>query len=125
MKPSHILVATGGITTPRIQHAFFEAATSGTEARVNREAERVAATLAKAGYFQFSLHALADDGTFAELASYRVETLEPVVSARFVAVGFGEAVGTAPRTLAERWKEQDAAKRATPAILASQFDTPE
>lgn len=80
MTPNYIFVATGNIVLPRIQHAIFESADSFAY----KEADRIASALAKAGYFNFTLFAY-EGGKETEIASYRVETPEPVVSARYVA----------------------------------------
>ena len=77
MKIHFILVASGSIVTPRVNHAIFY----DDAERAKEDAKAVVASLSKAGHFTFDLYDVGGDEHKA-IASYRVETPEPVVTIR-------------------------------------------
>lgn len=77
MEINFILVASGSVTTPRLNHVVF----AREAERAKTEAQDVVRTLAKAGYFAFDLFEI-DGETQTRIESYRVEIPEPVVTVK-------------------------------------------
>jgi len=76
MNVSFVLVATGSVALPRIQHGFsFQ-----TIENAKISAQEVAKALHKAGYFQFTLYDTRRiNGADVQIATFRVEEQEPIV----------------------------------------------
>ena len=74
MEIQFLLIASAGITTPRINHVIF----TDTAEKATEEASTVVGQLAKAGYFSFDLFDTKQNNLI--IASFRVEVPEPVVS---------------------------------------------
>lgn len=78
MNVNYVLVATGNVSLPRVNHTIHAiAATMATE-----EATKVVAALHKAGYFQFTLYDTRrdnKDGADIQIATFRVEENEPTI----------------------------------------------
>jgi hypothetical protein len=75
MQIGYVLVASGSVITTRINHVVFQDDLD----RAKSEAAKVAATLSKAGYFNFDLYDVNGE-THVHVASFTVETPEPVVT---------------------------------------------
>ena len=77
MKIDFILIATGHMNKPRINHTFLN---NDDIEEVKVRANEVAVQLEKAGYFVFDLYDVRTDGAHVRIGSIKVETVEAIAT---------------------------------------------
>lgn len=77
MQMNYVLIADGSVTLPVINHTLLDAHDPNT---ADREITRIIQTLSKIGYYRFTMLDVRTDGHHKVIATYNVETPEPVVT---------------------------------------------
>jgi hypothetical protein len=72
----YILVASGSITAPQLDILVYDT----DDFNATERAKKMVAQLSKGGYFSFNLYVVKDEHKV--VATFRVETPEPVVTVR-------------------------------------------
>lgn len=78
MQVNTVLVAQGGITVPKLDIAIW----ANSNEQIKTQASAMAAQLSKAGYFNFTVFDLREDGGHVQLLTIKVETPAPVATIR-------------------------------------------